>query len=551
MNKVIYIIDIKKKQNSNFSIKNLINEDAAILSLTPYSSYLLDCADREYKTFHELISINDFKKKIFEIYDELEKVFQIHQDFSYIFRNLALVKNYEIFINVLFEFINEQKKNNYKIIYITDTEKKPDITKFNFVSNENSGFLYNKSIDEFRYTHSKDKYFYILMKIKSIAFKIIYDRNLFFKIKSKFLKQKNTYLTYDNMNFYNFWEKTTNQKVLNLNFNYAYDLFVKDISSVLIQKGAEKFIVAMYEKTFDELRKEIINQSNINEISLKPFVYLSNDKDFVTSLIYKKNNIPSIFMQHGSYHHNQIFLLYSEIMPASINFVINEYTKNIFLKNNAKAAHAVGSINFNKKIINRYKKYDFIYITHCTLYSYSATYVDSKDSWYAMDGNNIYKKHKNIIELFGEKFIHQSICIKMQPAIVDSMFYVPLLELSKKYKNVKIEFFEPLHRLIEKSQYIISDYFSSEFMNRELHYKRDIILFNSEPLKLPEETLEDMQKMFILVDTVNDLRDKVENIVEITKNRKRYDDIIEYYSSKKCDTKKVVIEILEKELNGK
>ncbi len=551
MNKVIYIIDIKKKQNNHFNIKKFINEDATILSLTPYSSYLLDCINREYKTFHELISINDFKKKMFEIYDELEKVFQVHQDFSFIFRDLALVKNYEIFINILFEFINEQKKNNFKIIYITDTEKEADITKFNFVSNENSGFLYNKSIDEFRYTHSKDKYFYILMKLKSIVFKIIYDRNLFFKIKRKFFNENNTYLTYDNINFYDFWNKTTTQKVLNSNFNDAYDLFVKDISSVLIQKSAEKFIVAMYEKIFDELRKQMINQSNIHEISLKPFVYLSNDKDYVDSLIYKKNNIPSIFMQHGSYQHNQIFLLYSEIMPASINFVINEYTKKIFLKNNAKAAYAVGSINFNKKIINRYKKYDFIYVTHCTLYSNSATYVDSKDSLYAMDGNNIYIKHKKIIELFGEKFIHQNICIKMQPGIIDNMFYVPLLELSKKYKNVKIEFFEPLHRLIEKSKYIISDYFSSEFMNRELHYKRDIILFNSEPLKLPEETLEDMQKMFILVDTVDDLRDKVENIVEITKSRKRYDDIIEYYSSKKCDTKKVVIEILEKELNGK
>ena len=43
----------------------------------------------------------------------------------------------------------------------------------------------------------------------------------------------------------------------------------------------------------------------------------------------------------------------------------------------------------------------------------------------------------------------------------------------------------------------------------------------------------------------------MENIEKITKNRKRYDDIIEYYSSKKCDTKKVVTQILEKELNAR
>ena len=58
-----------------------------------------------------------------------------------------------------------------------------------------------------------------------------------------------------------------------------------------------------------------------------------------------------------------------------------------------------------------------------------------------------------------------------------------------------------------------------------------------------------MEKMFILVDTVEELHEKIKNIEEISKNRKRYDDIIEYYSSKKCDTKKVVIDILEKEFN--
>ena len=85
--------------------------------------------------------------------------------------------------------------------------------------------------------------------------------------------------------------------------------------------------------------------------------------------------------------------------------------------------------------------------------------------------------------------------------------------------------------------------------NKKLYYKRDIILFQGSPLQLPKETIEDMKKMFILVNTVYELEDKVNNIEEITKDRKRYDDIIVYYSSKKCDTKKVVTKILEKELN--
>jgi len=60
-----------------------------------------------------------------------------------------------------------------------------------------------------------------------------------------------------------------------------------------------------------------------------------------------------------------------------------------------------------------------------------------------------------------------------------------------------------------------------------------------------------MEKMFILVDDINELQEKIENIEEISKNRKRYDDIIEFYSSKNCDTKKVVNAILKKELNAR
>ena len=101
--------------------------------------------------------------------------------------------------------------------------------------------------------------------------------------------------------------------------------------------------------------------------------------------------------------------------------------------------------------------------------------------------------------------------------------------------------------LVEKSKYIISDYFSSEFLNRELHYQRDIILFSKTPTPLPKETIEDMKKMFILVDDINELQEKIENIEEISKNRKKYDEIIEYYSSRKCDTKRVVLDILKKE----
>jgi len=257
-------------------------------------------------------------------------------------------------------------------------------------------------------------------------------------------------------------------------------------------------------------------------------------------------------MQHGSYLQENIFLKYNEIYPADISFVFNDFTKKLFEKRGANKVYSVGSINFNYPIVDREKVFDFLYIVYCTSYSYSGVYVGSKINLLSMDANNIFNRHKAIIELFGTKFKDKKICIKIQPGIfMGTMMYVPFLELSKDYRNITIEFTVPIRELISKSKYIISDYFSSEFINRELHYKKDIILFQGSPLPLPEDTLEDMKKMFILVDTIDDLKEKVENIEEITNDRKRYDDIIEYYSSKKCDTKKVVTEILEKELNAR
>ena len=206
---------------------------------------------------------------------------------------------------------------------------------------------------------------------------------------------------------------------------------------------------------------------------------------------------------------------------------------------------------FNQPIKERKKVYDFLYITQGHDYMGNLQYVDFPNSLHSFDGYELYQRHKKVIHLFGTKFKDKNIIIRVHPAVVTTGVYVPFWELAEPYPNITIDVSIPIQTLIEKSKYIISDYFTSEFINRELHYKRDIILFQGAPTPLPEETVEDMNKMFILVETVDDLEKKVSNIETITKDRPRYDDIIEYYSSKKCDTKKVVTEILEKELNAR
>ena len=79
-------------------------------------------------------------------------------------------------------------------------------------------------------------------------------------------------------------------------------------------------------------------------------------------------------------------------------------------------------------------------------------------------------------------------------------------------------------------------------------YWRDIILFSGAPTPLPKDTIKDMSKMFILVKNTDEMSEKVENIDYISKKRQRHDEIIEYYSSKKCDTKDAVTKIIDNEL---
>ena len=151
----------------------------------------------------------------------------------------------------------------------------------------------------------------------------------------------------------------------------------------------------------------------------------------IKNLLYKSNNIPRLFWQHGSYFHEHIFLDYLEIAVADINFVINEYAKKLFLAEGAKSVYNVGSINFNKEIKDKKRVYDYIYIVNNMHYSWSCTYIDSSTASYTMDGNNLYKRHSDIIKLFGESFRDKKICIKMQPSIVGELLYVPLLVLSR------------------------------------------------------------------------------------------------------------------------
>jgi hypothetical protein len=332
--------------------------------------------------------------------------------------------------------------------------------------------------------------------------------------------------------------------------NLKYDWMALNLSSNNVEVIVNSQLV---EFNIDITKMNYIKNIKLNYTIQKSKSKIFNlltfmQKDVINKVINLKNH-DLYFFQHGSYLYKNIFIKYFEIEHAKINFVFNNYTKLLFENLGAKEVHSVGSIYFNQKVKERKKEFNFLYITQVHDYTGNLQYVDFSNSLHSFDGYELYQRHKSIIELFGTKFKDKKIIIRVHPGLLTIGVYVPFWELAEPYPNVTIDVSIPIHTLVEKSQYIISDYFTTEFINRELHYKRDIILFQGAPTPLPEETLEDMKKMFILVDTVEDLEEKVRNIENIIKDRQRYDDIIEYYSSKKCDTKKVVTEILEKELN--
>jgi len=524
--KTLVILNLKNKNILNDNLLKIIQNANNILSLTPYSSYILDDINKNHIEFHDLISMNEFKQVNLDIYFSLINDLKKYKYYYYLLSKIMTIVTYQTYIDVINQYIILLRNTGCKIIYITDEQ--------NIYLNIDKEYVVDK----------RNTIFYKKNKIINIISTIAYRKKLFSATINKILKKN---ISYDAIHYAHLFKKCKIKRLMPNNI----EKFIMELKKVLKKYNRDNLF---FEKFYDEISvsysKLLMNKNN-ELMENKPFTYITEHIENIKARILKINNCKVVFFQHGSYLYSGEHSEWAELYPASINFVCNDFTKKLFLSRGAKEVYSVGSENFNfrTKIIKH--DYDYLYITYCADYEYIKQKYSRLSYNLSMNGNQDYLRHKAIIELFGNKFKDKKICIKIQPGIfLGTMMYVPFLELSKNYPNITIEFSVPIQKLILKSKYIISDYFSSEFINRELHYTKDIILFKSIPLPLPEKTVSDMQKMFILIDTIDELEDKVMNIEDITKNRKRYDDIIEYYSSKKCNTKKVITEILKKELHG-
>jgi hypothetical protein len=525
--KRIIFVDIRNKLRDEASLPKFINDSDDIISLTPYSSYLLDKFNFDFTPFSVLKSNYKFHADVISDYKTIENHSKFHElgEAKFILRDIAKYVTFDHYLRVLKEKIIHKHS-----LYISSADESSEFGK---------NALLSQFID-FSSTIAlmSDKGFYNWNKTKKFIKKI--RENFSFNILSK-IKNKGNY-EYDN----------------SLNVSDYKEIIINTDSKVDFSLIKFKAIKALSELITDPKLKILMRKQMSLLLAYKPskpqyipFTFLNENTMYARFLAYKSNNIPVIVMQHGSYVHENYFLKYNEILAADINLVFNRYSKKLFEDLGANKVYCVGTNEYSKKIRIRRMRYDYVYISYCTQYSYPGFYIGSKHFNLSTTSEDIYKRHQDVIEMFGRNHPEKKICIKVQPGIfLSNQMYIPLKELSAKYPNITINYESSLFSLIEKSKYVISDYFSSELSNRNILQNRDVILFG-DIIKIHDaDVLRDLRELFIVVDSVAEMSNVVTNIdirSKLKVNSKKLT-LLERYSSSHLNTKLEVKKIINRYL---
>jgi len=531
MKQKFYIIDINSKQKNRLQDELNLDDNSLIVALNPYSGYLLDNANYEYIGFHDLISEQEYCSSIINVYKVFENLFENYSQYSFVFYELSFLISLDCYLKLFKNVIIEKKSSEYDCIYITDVKKSDLRNKLDdqFVSMIDDYILLDNPDRDF---YRKRKYEYFLRRINLSNFKKIL--NLFLHPKrSVFFKYGTSHLI-----------KNFKRLERNKTFDYNKIRYEEELYNKFQLNVKELIFNSIHSQSVAERMNVIINElsqlSNLNvddrDFVFHPFTFLHKQTDYKEIAKHKLLGFPIIIFQHGSYLENtSLQLKFSEIHPADINLVCNDATKEYFERSGGKKVINIGNQLFKNEISKTAAnmKYDYVYISYCAAYSGQIGGIISLDNMSVQNSLEIYKRHQNVIELFGNNHPDLRLCIKVQPLIMTGSYYVPLLELAEKYNNIIIDYCTPLDKLFNQSEMIISDYLSSNFINRDLHIYKNIILFSNRPFALPPNIVEDIDKMFILVDDVPDLASKLKNINEIINSRVKDIEIIEHYSSSK------------------
>lgn len=534
---IIYLTKPIQIQDFADNFDKYHNTNTDVLCLTPYSAFLMETKNVQFLTFHDFLDKEFVRSKSVALLKDLDKLMaNVLQDnllYRYLYANYTLLS----FISRN-NFLTKQIENKYKnITIISNVEWKNQIdydtkvdNSFLYLNLQNADFVKLEEVANTTLKVNRVKRFLKNLSVNSIASKV-------FKMN----------LLYDWVNFAKFILSLKPKKSI-----LEANVFKNDID--ISSDGFYDKYLLDEEKLKNLIATQVTKLLKTQKLKLSSNFLLTTmhmGDDTIRDYVVYKNGIKHFIWQHGSYLYKHPFFIYTEVNYNKINFVYNDFTKDFFESLGAKNVHTVGTILFNKEIKELPQEYDYMYITQGHDYSGNYQYVDFENSLHSFDGYELYQRHKDVVKLFGTKFCDKKIIIRLHPCTMGYGVYVPLWEIAKEYPNVTIDVSIPIHNIIEKTKYIISDYFTTEFVNRSLHHKRDTIMFGGVPTPIPTELVDDMQKMFILVDDVAQLEDTITNISDITKNMVKDTKVIEYYSSKDCDTKGIVQNILKEEINGR
>tara|TARA_R110001583_G_scaffold169781_2_gene322990 strand:- start:6075 stop:7736 length:1662 start_codon:yes stop_codon:yes gene_type:complete len=529
MKKKFIIVDINRKKKSCSIAKYGIESNCEVLSLSAYSSYLLDASLIEYKTFHDYVLEEKYLSQILSLYEEVLCLFENSPSFCFLFYELSLLMTKFKYFECLRSIITEYKDKGCEVCLFSDAK--------NNNSYLNNDSFFSSLFDSCIFIGEDDSFFYGKNKIKSINSLIGYKNiNKFF---TKLIAPHDfEHYKYGNLNIKENIKKSGvfKYKINEDMFTLKYHELTAQYENLMLQAekifGSNDTYGSIYHDVVSIISKAVPEKIKFENNSIYPFTYIHKEIDYQEILRHKVKGLPVVISQHGSYVDDKsLQLTFSEIFPADINLVCNKYTKEYFENQGAKSVHIVGNILFDSGVEEKKIKYDYLYLVYCSGYSSDAGCVLGLEYVSPQNYSDVFKRHQSVIKLFGEKYSNKTLCIKIKSSIVLGGAYVPFIELAKKYKNIHIEFIKPIEKLISESDRVISDYYSSNFISRDIHIKKDVILFNATPYSIPNNIKTDFEKMFTIIDGVSELDYVVSNIDDVSNSRVRDIKIIEKYSS--------------------
>lgn len=508
---VIILLDLRRNVDLAEVDRALatVQDVSGIIALTPLSVYFCHSGCRNYMTFGDVTEKSKMRRMFLEYYERFKTLlFSEEKKGIGKFATYLLAADicHACYLKVLYDYINKLKKCSYRIIYITDLKK---------IGHENEYIdleLNNNESELLKYIENGD-IIHIKRKACDLDFK-----NKIYKIKNIFSKFP--------VNFRKIYIRLLGY---NLNYDWIYyEKFHRMFEKIVLDDREIDIKYIENHNIFDELSpfgdrlqykfknlyKKILNFKNTSRYKKKYFYTWINDLEGYIGSSYALRYGISFFYQHGCYIYRNIFTDVCEIENANTNFVVNLDTFDFFKKIGSKNVCLLGSKYFNQNYNwNVKNKYDYVYFTQGHEYMGHLFYQNFENAEYDYDGAGMFLRHLAVVDFFGTKRKDLRLCVKIHPITQSAGVYVPLVEAIAKggFTNVTVDHHSSTRTLLQESRAVIADYFLTDFMQTELHRKRNVAVFDALPTPLPEGVKEGIRRLVLVCGGVEELIEIVDD----------------------------------------